>query len=73
MVPFVYLRCLLNKINHVLCCCCRSKQITSVSTNGRGPGLLDLFLFFFFGIFMLLVSQVTDVYWFVKHLYQWKV
>jgi len=57
LIPFAYIKTLIHKISLF------ARKQSSCQT---------MVFYFFFGIPMLLVAQVTDFYWFVKHAYMWE-
>ena len=58
LVPFAFVKAFSHKI--------------ILYRNAKGTGsLISLILFFFFGIPLLLLTVITDIYWFVKHGYKW--
>ena len=58
IVPFAYCKAFAHKI------------ILYKQSKGT-KSLFSVIFFFFFGIPMLLMTVVTDIYWFIKHGYKW--
>ena len=58
LVPFAYFKALAHKV--------------ILYRNSKGTkSLLQVLLFAVFGIPLLLMTVVTDIYWFIKHGYKW--
>jgi len=68
MAPFGYLVAIFNKFK-MLC----SSRVMKAFKRSTGTLVVDLLVFTICGPVMLLCSQVTDLFYFVLHLYSWKL
>ena len=62
LIPFAYVFALVHKTK--LCLSIRIHR-------NRKELVLDLILFFLLGIVLLSLSQITDIYYFTRHLFFW--
>lgn len=62
LIPFAYVFALVHKMK--LCLSLRIHR-------ARKELILDFILFFILGIVLLSLSQITDIYYFTKHLFYW--
>ena len=61
LLPFAYLKSLFHKYR------------LYKNTNGLPQYRRKLCIYFFFGVPLLLISQLTDLYYFIKHSYKWNM